>query len=218
MSAPATPSSELTNGLVGQQRRGVGGVHDPPGVDHDRGIGDPPDQRQVLLHQQHGGPLGDPGQHVADLGDQLGRQTLGRFVDQQQPRRPEQHPGQRDHLLLPAGQRAGPLLSPFVQFREQFVHGVVVRLHARAPRPVSGSPPRSATANTSRSSGTYPTPDRTIRWVGVPSIRRRRTRSTRWTAPAQDRLEGGRLADAVAAEQRGHPALGDGEVDALQDV
>ena len=35
---------------------------------------------------------------------------------------------------------------------------------------------------------------------------------------AENRLQGGGLADPVAAEQRGHPALGDRKVDALQDV
>ena len=99
-------------------------------------------------------PLGDPFQHLGDLGDHLRRQPLGRLVDEQQPVAVEQHPADRDHLLLPAGQRAGPLPSAPVQLREQRVDRVVRR--ACVPRR-SASRRFSATvspANTPRSSGT----------------------------------------------------------------
>ena len=44
----------------------------------------------------------------------------------------EQHPADREHLLLPAGQRAGPLPRAPRQLREQRVHPVVVRRRRRA--------------------------------------------------------------------------------------
>ena len=81
----------------------------------------------------------DPLQHLGHLGHHLRRQPLGRLVDQQQPVVVEQHPADREHLLLAAGERAGPLPAAPVQLREERVDRVVRRGACRAARPAAGS-------------------------------------------------------------------------------
>ena len=53
-----------------------------------------------------------PAQEVEDDADVVGIEMRGRLVGQQQRRVVHERPGERDPLLLPAGQGAGPVVGP----------------------------------------------------------------------------------------------------------
>src|SRR5262245_4713224 len=80
---------------------------------------------RVLLDEQHGDAKAHQrANHVADVPDERGREPLRRLVHQDEPRAGHHHPGNGEHLLLPARQRLGRLVDPFVEPRKVCVHGV----------------------------------------------------------------------------------------------
>jgi hypothetical protein len=145
------------------------------------------DDLEVLLHQRGG-------------------QAHRRLVHQQQPRPRHQRATHRDHLLLAAGQRAGQLAAPFEQAREQRVHPVevLVELLAAAQHraklkvlPHRHLPEQPAVLRHDRDTTGDPLRHRPGRHVlaaeqDPPGAR---------PHDAQDRLERGRLAGGVPAEQ-----------------
>jgi hypothetical protein len=71
--------------------------------------GDPAHDAEVLLDEQHGRQLGEPLEHAGHVRDEGRREALRRLVDEQHTVVVQQRPRDRDHLLLPARERAGPL-------------------------------------------------------------------------------------------------------------
>ncbi len=104
-----TPSSSRVELDVGHEVGRRAAVHDLACVEDDDAVGDPPHQWEVLLDQEDRGRPRHLRQHVGDLGDELGREALRRFVDEQERVLAQQDPRQRHHLLLTTGQRARAL-------------------------------------------------------------------------------------------------------------
>ena len=111
------------------------------------------------------------------------------LVEEQQLRPRHQRAGERQHLLLAAGQRAGLLVHALAQDREEVVDALAVLgdagavAHARRRR-AAGSPPRSGEPKTRRPSGQWATPSRTMRDGGSRSMRSPAKR----IAPARGRI------------------------------
>ncbi len=101
---------------VHQERLTPALAHDPA-VGQQKGRPGPGEgPGRVLLHQQDGDP--GPGElldEVEDFVGHQGRQPQGRLVQQQQFGLGHEGPAHGRHLLLPAGQRAGALLRPFLK-------------------------------------------------------------------------------------------------------
>ena len=96
---------------------------DPP-VDHDRdALGNRRRDADILLDDEHRHVafLAKPDQHLLDLRDDDGRETLGRLVHDQETRIGHQRPRDRQHLLLAAGKLAAAVVSPLGQAREGVV-------------------------------------------------------------------------------------------------
>ena len=72
-------------------------------------------------------------QEVADLLDDRGLHAVAGLVEQQEVGAVDQGAGDREHLLLPAGQRAAALAQPLAQEREPAVD-LVEREAARLRR------------------------------------------------------------------------------------
>ena len=53
--------------------------------------------------------------------DRDGRETERQLVDDQEARRPDEHPREREHPLLTAGEVSGDLPPPFAEPREELV-------------------------------------------------------------------------------------------------
>ena len=180
---------------------------DPALVEHDGVPGHPADHARGSARPAAPAPsVGDPRQHVGDLGDHLGRQALGRLVDEQQPVRGRAAPGPAPPSA--AGRRTAcrPAAAPLAQVREQLVDRVVVGRAAGAlgqPQVLRDRQPGEDLAVL----GHVAEPRADDPMVGCPSIPSPSKPITVTGArqQAEDRLEGGGLADAVAAEQRGDP-------------
>ena len=103
-------------------------------VDHDRDVArDGGGHTDVLLDHEHGhvAVLAKPYQHLLDLGDDDGRKPLGRLVHDQELRIGEQRAGDRQHLLLAAGELAAAMILALGQSRK----GLVDALDRPRPAP-----------------------------------------------------------------------------------
>ena len=172
---------------------------------------------QVLLDEEDRRGLGDPREHVGDLGDELRGQALGRLVDEEEHVVPQQHPREGDHLLLPTREGAGPLLPSGDEVGEQLAD------HRRTRADVATDEPEvlvhgQATEHVA-----------VLGHVADPAANQLERLASLDVVPlqhdpaaprseAEDRLERRGLADAVASEQRGDAARGHLEGDALEDV
>ena len=97
-------------------------LHDPALGEQVVPVGDGGGELHVLLDEEHGDALVlDLADDVADLLDDHRGQALGRLVEQQQPRARAQHAGDREHLLLAAGQLGAGEVAALVQHRELLV-------------------------------------------------------------------------------------------------
>src|SRR5438874_1490934 len=85
---------------------------------------------EVLLDEQHRRQLGEPLEHTRNIRDERGRETLRRLVDEKYAVVVQECPRDGDHLLLPARERAGALLPPLLELREELVDEVVARVCA----------------------------------------------------------------------------------------
>src|SRR5215469_15678485 len=161
------------------------------------------DDLEVLLHER-------------------GRQAHRRLVHQQQPRAGHQGPAHRDHLLLAAGQRARELVAALEQAREQCVHPLEVviqflaaakhraKLEVLPDRHLPEEPPVLRHDRDPAGDPLWHRPARHVRAVD-------QHLSRAWPDDAQDRLERGRLAGGVAAEQADQFPLADVQRDSLKD-
>ena len=94
-------------------------VDDPPVLDDVVAVGEGRGKVEILLDQEdREALLLQPADHPADLLDDDRRQTLGRLVEQQQGRAGAQHPADRQHLLLAAGELGALAAAALPQVRE----------------------------------------------------------------------------------------------------
>ena len=74
-------------------------------VHEDDAVGDLAGEAHLVRHDDHRhAGLGQPPDHRQHLADQLGIERRGRLVEQHQPRRDRERAGDRDALLLAAGE------------------------------------------------------------------------------------------------------------------
>ncbi len=192
-------------------------VHDAAGVDDDDLVGDAAHEREVLLDEQDRGRARHLGEHLGDLGDELGGQALGRLVDEQQLVATQQHAGEGDHLLLPAREGAGPLVATADEVGEELGHDRGVHALVRVDEAqvlVDGQSAEDlavlghvADAAANDACGAHR--------LDLAAAQRDPSGPR---CETDDRLERRRLADAVAPEQRGDAGGGHVEGDALEDV
>ena len=114
--------------VVVEDLAGDAGVHDAPAADHDRAVGEPAHDLEVLLDEQDRDDLGRLEQRVGDLGDDLRREALGGLVDEQELVVVEERSRDRDHLLLTARERAGHLVAALHEIGEQRVDELAARI------------------------------------------------------------------------------------------
>ena len=114
--------------VVVEDLAGDAGVDDAAAADHDRAVGEPADDLEVLLDEQDRDDLGRLEQRVGDLGDDLRREALRGLVDEEELVVVQERPRDRDHLLLPARERAGHLVAALHEVGEQRVDELAARV------------------------------------------------------------------------------------------
>ena len=188
-------------------------------------LGDGQGDVDRLLDDDHGDAGGHLGaDHLEEHGDDRRRQAERELVDEEQARSAEERLGQRQHLLLAAGQGAGRLVEP-----RRAAPGTGRAPPRAAPRSVSASRRNAHAAtrrfsstvrpgNTPRPPGTMAMPSRAIASGDRPSMR---SPSNHTSPPGRreqpgDRPQHARLARAVGAEQGDDLAVAHGQVDAEQ--
>jgi len=202
---------------VREEGGSVSAVDDPSRVEDHDGVRDAPHQRQVLFHEQDRGAFGDPGQHVRHLGDELGRETLGGFVDEEQHVVAQQNSGQGDHLLLASGESAGPLLATGYEVGEQLADHWSADPDVASDEAevlVDGEPAEHVAVLGYVADASADQPE----GLAAPDVVALQGDSALPRRESEKRLEGGGLADAVPSEQGGDPSGGYIERDALEDV
>src|SRR5438445_9849336 len=196
-------------------------VHHPAVLHHVVAIGDGGREPKVLLHEQHGETLAlEPPQGGADLLDDDGRQPLGRLVEQQEPGPGPQDAADREHLLLAAGQRGSAGPEPITEVREEAVDRVEPQpagTHDRRQQEVLLDGEAREDAALLRAEGDPQARD-PVRRQGDELAAREPNGAAAATHDPHDRFQGGRLARAVATEERHHLARANLEIDAVEDV
>ena len=208
---------------------GIGGELGRRALEHDAAMahdveaaGDLERDGELLLNQQdRRAAPGDLVEQRADLLDQLGRQALGRLVDDDEVGVAHQGAAHREHLLLAARQHAGRIVLARGEVGKQRKHVLELPApeHAGALQPELEVLPHGQAGEhlavlghvADAGMGDLVGPQPRDRAALEADLADRRHQS-------HDRLAGGRAADAVAAEQAHDLALVDREVDALQDV
>ena len=85
-------------------------------------VGDRQREPQILFHEQHGeAAFADRVDRLADPAHHDRGQAFGRLVQQQQPCAGTQDAGDRQHLLLAAGQLRALAARPLPQCGEEYV-------------------------------------------------------------------------------------------------
>src|SRR4051812_32439316 len=162
-------------------------------------------EAEILLYQQQREPLLlEARQHAADLLHQHRCQALGRLIEQQQLRAGAQDAADGKHLLLAARELRARAVQPLLEVREQFVHlrnrhparrdlrrQQQVLLHVQARED-------AALLRTERDAHAGDA----IRWCFRNFFPVEGNGTFLLRHHAHDRLERGRLARAVAPEQR----------------
>ena len=155
----AKPDVAVERGVVLQQVRRAGAVHDRAALQQQRVLGQRQRDLGVLLHQDDGGAfLGD---HLAQAPHQFldddRREALQRLVEQQQRRIGHQRARGRQHLLLAAGELVALGLPALLQMR-----GNSSNTAPRSQRPGRAATVRFSStdrlAKISRSCATQPMP------------------------------------------------------------
>ncbi len=178
-------------------------------------------EAEVLLHQDDGEPLLlQLGDGAADLLDDDRGEALGRLVEQQQMRPRAQDAGDRQHLLLAAGELGALASQPLLHVREEREdalqrqpalahlgrqHQVLLHREGGIDPPLLGHE-----AEPEPGDGARGQPDR----LGA----LHHHRALALADHAHDRLQSRGLAGAVAAQQRHHLARRHVEVDAVKDM
>ena len=203
---------------VGEELRCRAGVDDAAAVEDDDVAREPLHDGEVLLDEHDRRQLGRALERLRHLGDEQRRETLRRLVDEQELVAVEERPRDRDHLLLPARERAGPLRGALAELRKELVDEVVPWVAASLREPevlLDGQPGEDVpvlrhVADAAPHDGVRGQP-RDVLAVQLDRAARPRDE------PHQG-AHRGRLADAVPAEHGRDAVGGDVERDPLQDV
>src|ERR1700722_3577583 len=194
--------------IVGQLRvREV--VHDTPMFHHVIAVGNGRGEAEILLDQQDGKTLSLEGADgVADLLNNDRGQAFGRLVEQQEPRAGAQYAGDRQHLLLAAGQFRALAFQPFAQIREQRKDAIEIETagpHLWRQQQILLDVETGKDAPLLGAEGDAGTGDHVGGKLGqLAVLKAHRTGAV--FDDAHDRLERRGFANAVAAEQRYHLA------------
>src|SRR5947207_432981 len=211
------PQQAAHERLVAQELRRLALVADAPGVDHDDVPCDPADDAEVLLDEHDRRELGGALEHPGDLGDEQRREALRRLVDQEQRVAVQERARDRDHLLLAAGERPGPLLAALLELGEELVDEAVARLGGalgEAEVLGHGEPGKDVAV---LGDVADPAPDDGVRRQRGDLLAGEHDGAAARRKPEQA-ADGRRLPGAVTAEERGDAALRHGERDSLKHV
>ena len=134
-SSQATPSSLWTRSASARSAAaGPAYATRPPVVSTTACSRDAPDDAEVLLDEEHRRVLADALERLRHVRYEHRREALRRLVDEEDAVLVQERAGDRDHLLLPPGERAGELPAALLQLREKRVDEVVARGAVRARR------------------------------------------------------------------------------------
>src|SRR6266540_3261343 len=200
-----------------RRRLRAAGMHDAALVEHDGVACDPPHDAEVLLDEQDRRQLRQALEHASHLRDERRSESLRRLVDDEQPVVVEQRSSDRDHLLLPAGERARTLRRALPQLGKEVIDEVVARRRVALRKPEVLVDRQAGEDVAVLGDVADAAPDDAVR-------RQRRQlligEAHRAAPPdqAEDRAQRRRLPHAVPSEQRGHAALGHLEAHALEHV
>jgi hypothetical protein len=189
-------------------------VDDAARVEHDDVAREPLHERHVLLDEEDRRELGGALESCGDLGDEERSEALRRLVDEEHPVPVEERARDRDHLLLPTGERPSPLPGALSKLWEEVVHEVVPGLVVALGEPevlLDGQPGEHVAIL-----GDVADPRRTTRVSEARDVP-----PTSVTHPASARAHQERSVVVFPTpfpEERGDPVLGDVERDPLQDV
>ncbi len=189
-------------------------------VDHDGDVfGDGRRNSDILLDDEdrHVAFLAKTNEHFLDLRHDHRRQALGRLVHDQEARVGHQRARDGQHLLLAAGELSAAVVFPFGEARERVIDaldrpraGLARRGHSqvfvdgeRAPEPATLRDVADAVPRDSR------------RGKAQHLFAAHADRAARRAREPHDRLAEGRLAHAVAPDDRQH-AVSQRQIDALQ--
>src|ERR1700732_2585590 len=88
------PGQKFTTGRFGAARFG-----DAPARKHHEGVGEADREVEILLHEKQRDFAFERGQHILDGRDEIGLDTLGRFVEDQKAGTRDQRPRDRELLI-----------------------------------------------------------------------------------------------------------------------
>src|SRR6185503_13499698 len=202
---------------------GIGELVDDTSVFHDVvAIRNGRCEAEILFDEQDGKTLLlERADSLADLLDDDRREPFGRLVEQEQPRPGAQDARDREHLLLAAGElRALAGAEALLQIREQreyLVEREPARPHLRRQEQVLLNAEAGEDAALLRAEGDAGARN-AIRRQAYELAALEAHRSGAIADDAHDRLERGRLAGAVAPEQRHDLAFTHVEIDAVEDM
>src|SRR5271165_93779 len=207
------PSRELG---VGEGVDDLSVLHDEEAIGQSRG------EAEVLLDQEDGEAVAlELGDGAADLLDDDRRQALGRLVEHEKARAGAQDPGDRQHLLLSARELAAAARKPLAEVGEERIdalgaHAPGLGDLGRQEQVLLNGEAREdrSLLRTERDAEPCDPLDRQSDELAVAEHDRARTLAD----DAHDRLQGGRLARAVPAEQGHDLALAHVEIDTVEDV
>ena len=222
MRIQAQPKEPVLHACIGGELGHRAGVDHAAVVHHAHGIADLLRDTEILFHQQDRGaaPLHFL-QALDQRADDRRRKALGRLVDQQQAARLNEGAREREHLLLPARQRAGAREPELLERREETENPVEARFVHRA------FARRQHEVFAHREIGKHRHGLRHVADAGARDIGDAERLDALATEPyfprrgvpqAHDGAQCGRLARAVAAEQHRGAAIRHVEVDAVQNV
>src|SRR5450631_3870357 len=100
-------------------RFGAACLGDASARKHHEGVGEADREVEILLHEQQRDLAFERAQHILDGRDEIGLDTLGRFVEDQEAGTRDQRARDRELLLLPAGERATRASPHLLQHRKQ---------------------------------------------------------------------------------------------------
>src|SRR6267142_5356722 len=194
-------------------------VHHPAVLHHVVAVGERGGEAEVLLDEENGEALSlQATQGGADLLDDDRSQSLCRLVEQQEPGAGPQDAPDRQHLLLAPRQRGAAGPEPLFQVREELVDRVEAETPGtdrRRQQEVLLDGEAREDAALLRTEG-EPEPRDLIRRQADQLAALQADRAPPAAHDAHDRLEGRRLAGAVAAQQRHRLAGADLEADAVE--
>src|SRR6185437_4513100 len=201
---------------------------DAPVLDHIGAIGDGERESRILLREQNAPALiAQPGDEAENLGDQHRREAERRLVEHENARLGHQAAADRQHLLLAARKIGRRLVQAPQQHRKELAdladrrierRGArfrVARISAKAQILAHGQPAENLAAlRNLRDAGEHAR----ARAHAVDALAVEHDLAAAQRDDAGDRLDEGRFARAIGADQRDDLGIADGQIDLVNDV